>query len=153
MSESLEHAAGAVIFHTAPTKREYLLLLHHPVHNARVPLVDEEYWNFPKGHIEEGETADVAMRREILEETGIEQINILPGFEAREQYTVEIRGMKILKTVEFFLATTPQQDVRISREHRAYAWLPYDEAYARLTYQDSKRILAQADSFLASHPS
>lgn len=34
------------------------------------PVVDEDLWEFPAGHIEEGEGLATAARRELLEETG-----------------------------------------------------------------------------------
>jgi 8-oxo-dGTP pyrophosphatase MutT (NUDIX family) len=36
-------------------------------------------WGFPKGHIEEGETDKETARREIFEETGIQDLTFIDG--------------------------------------------------------------------------
>ena len=60
-----ERSAGTVIV----CNGEYLLLHYESGH-----------WDFPKGKIEEGETPEQAALRELKEETGIEDAEILPGF-------------------------------------------------------------------------
>lgn len=55
-----ETSAGGVVFRCTPDGPRYLLIL-------------DAYgnWGFPKGHIDEGESPDVAARREIREEAGL----------------------------------------------------------------------------------
>lgn len=63
------------------SNNEILLLLRDDVPNILFP----NKWDIPGGRIEEGETPDVAIRREIKEELGLEGLN-------------EIKLFKIYKT-------------------------------------------------------
>ena len=42
--------------------------------NALLSIYRYEHWDFPKGHIEEGETDEEAAMREVTEETGIDNL-------------------------------------------------------------------------------
>ncbi len=141
-----EISAGAIIFIRQKKKIKYLLLKH-----------SEKYWNFPKGHIEKGESELAAAKREVWEETGIKKIKILSGFKGVEKYYYRLakdltrvfrRHKKIFKTVFFYLAQVRACRVNISREHQAFAWYGFDEARRKLRYQASKDILIKADKFL-----
>lgn len=141
-----EISAGVIIFIRQKKKIKYLLLKH-----------SEKYWNFPKGHIEKGESELAAAKREVWEETGIRKMAILPGFKGEEKYYYRLakdftrvfkRHKKIFKTVFFYLARTSTSKVDISREHLGYAWCEFDKAMQKLRYQASKDILKKADKFL-----
>ena len=57
------------------------------------------------------------------------------------------------KHVLYFLGQTQQERVRLSPEHLDYRWLGYAEALRQLTYEDSRRILRQAEGFLRQRSS
>jgi 8-oxo-dGTP diphosphatase len=67
--------ASAIII----SKRHILL-----IHRIRA---SQEYYVFPGGHIEEGENAEEACTREVLEETGLHTAWLQPAFD----YTVQNR--------------------------------------------------------------
>jgi 8-oxo-dGTP pyrophosphatase MutT (NUDIX family) len=131
-----ERSAGAVLFREDDI-RLYLLLHYQAKH-----------WDFPKGNIEEGEEELDTVRREVKEETGIDDIIIIDGFKRISEYYYKRAGRLVHKQVVFYLAKTNQKEVRLSYEHIGYEWLPYKEAYDRLTFKNSKRILADAEEFL-----
>ena len=54
----------------------------------------------------------------------------------------------IQKTVTFFVGKTNQQRIMLSREHSGYLWLPFEQAYQRLTYENAKDLLNKADQFI-----
>lgn len=142
-----EKSAGAVIY-----RREedniYYLLLHYK----------SKHWDFPKGHIEEGEREKETVRREVEEETGIKDIRIIPGFKEWIKYLFRAnydlkkedkdKAPWIFKIVVFYLAETKTKEVKISHEHTGYKWLAYNEALKQLTHKNAKNILEKADSFL-----
>jgi 8-oxo-dGTP pyrophosphatase MutT (NUDIX family) len=71
----VEKSAGAVIFRKEGGKIYYLLLYYQS--GARRP---HPYWDFPKGHIEKGEKPEDTARREVKEETGLKNIDIIEDF-------------------------------------------------------------------------
>lgn len=138
-----ERSAGALIFYEGKKGREYLLLKH-----SRKGPEPNEYWNFPKGHFEKGETSQEAARRECAEETGLREIIFVPGFKETERYFYIFEGEKILKFVVWFAAQSKRKRVKISWEHSGAVWLSYDRAYQRLFYAGSRRLLKKAEAFL-----
>lgn len=142
-----EKSAGAVIFRKQGDKI-YYLLLHYPGISHRA---EKNYWDFPKGHIEKGEGEIDTLKREIKEETGIEDIKLINGFREVIKYFFKFQGKTILKFVSFYLTETKTKQVKISPEHMGYKWLPYEKALNQLSFKNTKEILKKANHFLCSH--
>ena len=119
-------------------ERKYLLL-----------LLGSDYWNFPKGKLESGESNLEAALRELEEETGITKIEIVDGFTFRYDYSFNAGSLRIKKLVKMFLAYYLEGDVVISDEHKRFKWATFDEAIAILKFENIKRQLREAESFLA----
>lgn len=156
-----EKSAGAVVFRKEPRRgtnslrgrdsKIYYLLLHY----------QSGHWDFPKGHIEEGEREEETARREVAEETGIKDIRIIEGFKEwikyffRKTYNLEKEEKKkaswIFKIAVFYLVETKTKEVKISWEHRGYKWLPYDKALRQVTFKNAKEILKKANNFLTQN--
>lgn len=132
-------SAGIVVFFESGAQREYLLLQYAAGH-----------WDFAKGKLEHGETDEQAAIRELHEETGLQEITLLPGFKESLVYVFnDFKGKPIEKTVSFFVGYVPEKkDIVISREHQGYAWLPYQEAVTILTYANAREVLIKAEEFL-----
>ena len=141
----LEKSAGAVIFRQQ-NKKIFFLLLHYPS-GSRTP--GKDYWDFPKGHIEKKEKPEEAAKRETEEETGIKDIELIKGFKEWIKYFFKQDGKNIFKIVTFFLAETKTKEVKISREHIGYKWLPYEQALEQITFKNAKEILKKANDFLS----
>jgi len=133
----VERSAGAIIFRKEAGKNFYLLLHYQSGH-----------WDFPKGNIEKGEKLEETVKREIKEETGLEDIKFIPGFKESIKYFYKLKGKNIFKIVTFFLVETKNNEVKISWEHIGYKWLPYEKAIAQLTFKNAKEILKKANQFL-----
>lgn len=110
------------------------------------------YWNFPKGHFEQGEDALQTAFRETEEETGIRQadLHVVPDFKTYVRFHFFHGGKKIFDTVILHLAEAKKAEVKISpREHSGYAWFLYQDACRILgKYQGTKRALKQAHDYL-----
>jgi|TARA_B100001971_G_C18193062_1_gene539813 8-oxo-dGTP pyrophosphatase MutT (NUDIX family) len=132
-----EISAGAVVFKSDKEGIRYLLLHYQ-----------EKHWDFPKGHIEAAEKEEDTVKREVFEETGIEKINILPGFKENIHYFYKFEGKLMSKEVVFYVAKTETEQIKLSFEHIGFEWLPYDEALEKLTYKNAKEILKKANEFL-----
>ncbi|MDQ7016529.1 MAG: NUDIX domain-containing protein [Gammaproteobacteria bacterium] len=46
---------------------------------GRINKTEEDYWQFPGGHLEFGESVEVCARREVLEESGLQIENLRIG--------------------------------------------------------------------------
>jgi 8-oxo-dGTP pyrophosphatase MutT (NUDIX family) len=144
-----EKSAGAIIYRIEGGEPQYLLLRYQSGH-----------WEFAKGHIEEGESNEETVRREIKEETGITDIELTPGFKEhikyffRNNYDLKKKDKSkapwIFKLVVFYLAATREKEVRLSHEHSGFVWLPYQEALKKLTFKNAKAILAKANDLVSS---
>jgi bis(5'-nucleosidyl)-tetraphosphatase len=130
-----EVSAGVILFHNQP-RREYLLLDYG------------SHWDFPKGHIEEGEDPYTTANRELREETGIRDTHFIPGYLQRVRYFYRRGGDQMRKVVIYFLAETTAQQVTLSHEHSGYVWASYEEAAKRLTFKTARDILNKAQVFL-----
>ncbi len=151
----IEKSAGAVIFRressfakaTEDKSKIFYLLLHYP----RATRRPKPYWDFPKGHIEKGEKIEDTAKRETYEETGLKDIEIVPGFKETIKYFFKWEGKNILKFVTFFLAETKSpQEVKISGEHIGFEWLPFEEAVKKAAFKNAKNILQKANDYLNS---
>lgn len=143
-----EVSIGAILFHKKEGRREYLLL-HYP----------SGHFDFPKGHVEADETEEMTLRRETEEETGIKSLTTFPfrlstrffyiarGNERMKRLRAH-KGIWIFKQVHFYPAETEETGITISHEHTGFMWLPYEEALAKVTFENAKRILAQTEEYL-----
>ena len=145
-----ETSIGAVVFRCVEGKVQYLLIRYRNGH-----------WEFPRGKIEDGESHIETMRRELREETGITQLMILDGFEASLRFTYTAQGNErtertrdkncilIHKKAIFYLAQTEYTSVvHLSHEHKDYAWLTYDDAVSKLTYDNAQKVLEKAQKHI-----
>ena len=133
-----ETSAGAVIFRELPTGRVFLLL-HYP----------SGHWDFVKGKIEPGEKPLQTVIREAKEETGINDLVFVDGYEKIIQYNFQFEGNPIHKKVIFYLANTNKENITISHEHIDFVWLEFEKAMKKITFENAKKILLEANSHLA----
>lgn len=142
-------SAGAVVFRKEGNQICYLLLHYTSGH-----------WEFPKGHIEEGENETDTVKREVREETGLKDIRIIDGFKEYVKYffknTYNLANEEkkkapwVFKLVTFYLAETKTKEIKISGEHLDYKWLSHKEAIKQVTFKNSKEILKKANDFILS---
>ncbi|MFW9938701.1 MAG: bis(5'-nucleosyl)-tetraphosphatase [Candidatus Thorarchaeota archaeon] len=124
-----EKSIAAVVFHD----KKYLLLKYGLGH-----------WGFVKGHIEEGESNEETIMRELHEETGITEANIIKGFKEEYEYYFKFQGEQIHKYVDCYLIKSNTEEVKLSYEHVDYIWLPLKEAIKRATFKNTKTLLKKA---------
>lgn len=127
----LSHAGG-VAYRTDSGAPRFLV-----VQASRNPT----QWVLPKGHIEPGENPEETAVREIREEAGVDA--------------------EVLRPVGDISFVTPREPVHArfylmrrrgdapADENRSVAWLPYEEARDRLTFEDQRGLLARANDLLA----
>ena len=102
-------------------------------------------YGFPKGHLENKETKREAALREIKEEAGID----VTLDETFEKELVYIMPNGIEKTSVYYLGYYENQTpVAQEEEVETMLLLPYEEAYEKLTFDNMKEVLAQANDHL-----
>lgn len=72
-------------------------------------------WSLPKGHIDPGEDALTAAKREIAEESGVTELELIRSLGTYERPRINLSGgddVTELKTMHFFLFRTRQQELR-----------------------------------------
>ncbi len=140
----VERSAGAIIFRKEGDT-PFFLLLHYPSSSR----AKKDYWDLPKGHIEKGEDEIGTIKREVEEETGLRDIDLVDGFKETIKYFFKWEGKTVLKFVTFYLAETKTKEIKVSREHIGFEWLPYKEALEQITFKNAKEILQKANEFLS----
>ena len=103
----------------------------------------------PKGHIDPGETASDAARREVREEAGIEGDLVEKLGDVRYWYAR--RGERVFKVVSFFLLRYRSGSVRDYQraEVDGAEWVALEDALRLLAYRGEREMAAAALSRLA----
>lgn len=145
-----EVSVGAILFRELPSGvREYLLLQYPSGH-----------FDFAKGHMEEGESELDTLRRETVEETGLDHLEVIDhrmsikyfyvakGNEEAKRRSAG-RGTWIFKAVYFYPArVAPEAAVTLSHEHTGAVWLPYEEAVTKATFDNAKNLIVETERLL-----
>ncbi|MDI6720909.1 MAG: NUDIX domain-containing protein [Candidatus Aenigmarchaeota archaeon] len=141
-----EKSVGGIVFRKEEKRILYLLLLYERKNDEKG---EHSYWDFPKGHIEKGESEEETLRREVKEETSISDARIIDGFREKINYFFRKNGKLVRKEVVFYLCETMQKRAKVSSEHKDARWLDYKEAMKILAFENAKEILGKANKFLS----
>ena len=124
--------AGAVTFRRTENRIEFLI-----VRSKR----DPSKWIFPKGHIERGETAEIAATRELEEEAGVAGKNI--GFLGVIEFTYD---GKILN-VQYFLHEYIEC-IGPGEAGRSPTWCSFEETCRVLSFKECIKLIEKAMEIL-----
>ncbi len=116
--------------------------------DGRIVLVCQHgnSWSFPKGGVEEGETLLQAAIREIEEETGITQLQLVKELGSYERYSIGKDGTGEypewgMKKRTLFLFTTMQHALHPKDDEVTEArYVSLDEAAELLTHEKDKEF-------------
>lgn len=118
-----------------------------------ISVLEGRRWQLPKGHIEEGETAEEAAVREVREETGVTGLvrARLPGV---EYWFVDHDKKRVHKIVDYFLLDYVSGDAADydRQEVSGAEWLSWDEGIARLTFHNERKAVEAAREITALTP-
>ena len=88
---------------------------------------DADRWEIPGGKVKKGEFFDDALRREFLEETGLE-ITIESLFNVVQNNYTACKTNEQVKSIQLIMKVTAKSDeVMISAEHDDYRWFTKEE--------------------------
>lgn len=131
----------------------YLALHSATVRNPRAR------WEFPKGGIEAGESAQQAAGREFIEETALVDWSFREGFERGLSYTYIRKGSKVLKSVTYYVVEVRDAStLTCSPEHAPdpfgdwHRWGTFEEITRLLYHAKIRQLFAEADAFVRAAP-
>lgn len=126
-------SAGGIIIKREDSSVKVLVTQHSGHHG----------WDFPKGHLEAGESSEQAALREVEEETGVRG-KILEKV-GQTQYFYFEESQKVFKTVTFFLMEyISEGEASTAFEVSDKVWLPVDKVSEKLTFKDTKALWEKA---------
>lgn len=108
------------------------------------------FWEFPKGHLDEGETQLQAAERELKEETGLNLSYVLHKEPLIESYRYDADGRSHLKQVYYYLAIVDGDLKLQTSEVDDAKWVLLDEALDRVTHETSRSLCRKASAALAT---
>lgn len=140
-----EVSAGGVVVRRGAAGLEVL------VASQRDRNLERETLRLPKGHLEPGETAEAAARREVSEEVGVVARVVAALPDVAYRYVERRDGREVAKRVHFFLmAYEAGRAGPVDGEMTAVHWLPLAEAEARLSFDTERAVVARARALLDS---
>lgn len=131
----VEKSVGAVVVNLAGL----YLLLNRADKNG-------DFWEFLKGHQEEGENDIETLRRELKEEIGIEKFELIENFVGKNEYISSSTGNT--RIILLYLVKLPNNQIIMSQEHKGYLWATLDDALNKLNHDTWREILINADKRL-----
>ncbi|MDD3397963.1 MAG: NUDIX domain-containing protein [Clostridia bacterium] len=117
------------------------------IHENKLLLVKQRranYWNFPKGGVKTGETQEIALEREILEETGLKNLKVLKKSKYSLYYDLpkdlqQETGFKG-KHCSIFILVSDNGNVVIEDELSDYKWVKQEDFGKLLNYENLKQL-------------
>ncbi|HBO64369.1 TPA: NTP pyrophosphohydrolase [Candidatus Saccharibacteria bacterium] len=129
-----EPTAGGIVFRKSDKGVEILL-----IQDAK------DRWTIPKGHIEEGETAQQTARREIGEEAGLKEVDVL-GWLGKIHFRYRRIDKLVLMTTQIYLVRAKGDTNAIQKEEwmNGIKWFPFHEALDVIEYEDIGKLMLLA---------
>jgi ADP-ribose pyrophosphatase YjhB (NUDIX family) len=101
-------------------------------------------WSLPKGHIDAGETALVAAKREIYEESGVRDLELIRELGSYERHRIGVNGhddRAELKVITMFLFRTGAKSLRpVDPDNPEARWVERSKVASLLTHEKDKEF-------------
>ena len=137
-----EPTSGGIIFRLTKDKKDIEILL----------IQDSKgRWTIPKGHIEPGETAKMTARREIEEETGLRNVNILTWL-GKIHFKYRRADKLVLMTTQIYLveAMDTHETPTPEKWMKGIQWFPFADALDLIEYDDIEKLMLIAKKRIRS---
>jgi len=130
-----EATAGGIIFRRNKAGEVEILL----VQDAK------DRWTIPKGHIEEGETAKQTTRREIGEEVGLKDIEVLDWL-GKTHFRYRRVDRLVLMTMQVYLVRSlnPKEKIQNEGWMNDLGWYKFHDALDMIEYEDIGKLMLLA---------
>ncbi len=103
---------------------------------------NEDLWECPKGHIEEGETDNDAIKRELFEETRISDFSLINKIGLLQfEFIRKLSGTVKKREITYYHLKTSNKMVVVSSEHDDFLWVSRKELFEKLKFEDIRDLL------------
>jgi 8-oxo-dGTP pyrophosphatase MutT (NUDIX family) len=137
MVQKTATSAGAVILREVKGQIKIALAHHARPANS---------WALPKGHVEDGESLQEAALREVYEETGLSNVQMLRYLGSMLRASAKSNGDVIQKTIHFYLAyssSQPKAPTPTDQKFVEAGWFSPKEAIRLLPSESDQNFLRE----------
>lgn len=130
-----EPTAGGIVFRRDENSQVEILLIQDA----------KDRWTIPKGHIEEGETAQQTAQREIGEEAGLKKTEVL-GWLGKIHFRYRRIDKLVLMTTQIYLvkALGDTDDIQKEEWMNGIKWFKFHDALDAIEYEDIGKLMLLA---------
>lgn len=127
-----EPTAGGIVFRRDKDNGIEVLLIQDA----------KDRWTIPKGHIEEGETAQETAKREIGEEAGLTDTEVL-GWLGKIHFRYRRIDKLVLMTTQIYLVRAGGDTDAIKKEEwmNGIKWFKFNDALDAIEYEDIGKLM------------
>lgn len=131
-----EQTAGGIVFRRNKHTAELEMLLTQDA---------KDRWTIPKGHIEEGETAKETAEREIREETGLKEMDMMAWL-GKIHFRYRRQQSLVLMTTQIYLVWGKGDTNDLNKEDwmNGIGWFKVQEALDMIEYEDITKLVLMA---------
>lgn len=130
-----EATAGGIVFRRNKAGDIEILLIQDP----------KGRWSIPKGHVEEGETAQETALREIGEEAGLTNVEAMCWL-GKTHFRYRRLNTLVLMTTQVYLVRALGNTEKIKKEefYAGIKWFKFGDALEAIEYEDIGRLMLLA---------
>ncbi len=130
-----EPTAGGIVYRRDKEGKVEILLIQDA----------KDRWTIPKGHIEEGETAQQTAKREIGEEAGLKNVEVL-GWLGKIHFRYRRIDKLVLMTTQIYLvkALGDTNDIQKEEWMNDIKWFKFHDALDEIEYEDIGKLMLLA---------
>ena len=128
-----EPTAGGIVFRPTADNKDIEILLIQDSKNR---------WTIPKGHIEPGETAKQTAVREIGEESGLKEVDVISWL-GKIHFKYRRAEKLVLMTTQVYLVQSLDKNERPTKEKwmNGIRWFTFSEALDAIEYADIEKLM------------